>query len=283
MSMCFMMVFTGPLHLAGTFLSAAFWQFILRAVRVLIDKDEQPISTMPVRTFLYAIAVVALSVSFPFYYRHATYSRAAVQGQAKAEADWSTGKAVWYVHRSESEFFHACIARGTLSLETGLPLEAMHGGPVRERYYRTYREVVQSKLAAFGRPKVMEQLLTPSEIQSLIDAHLFRKVTTYPIRHGALSFTSPRTYTIGDKQDSLRGTDYVYMLGLTNRHDTLVVVTDNDVLTFSASGQLLQQFDCYEDKIDTAEARLTARGEGPEEKPNQVPEDTARKLADPQH
>ena len=249
-------VLYGPIHLVGTGLLAALCQFVLSGLRELKDAQQAVVSAPRLRTLTYGIAVLVFAFCFPFVYRHLTYADAQRSGERRAEADWREGSAVWYVHSSESNYFDACFADGTFSPETGLPLKAMHGGPVSEVFYRSYRNVVQHKLARFGRPKIADELLTPADVQALIDSHQCRRVMSFPFRHGDMSLTSPRRYTIGNKEYALLGGDAVYSLVVTNRQGILLVVSDNDVLTFTSGGQLLQRFNCCEHKIDAAEGRI---------------------------
>jgi len=74
-----------------------------------------------------------------------------------------------------------------------------------------------------------------------------------------LTFTSARRYKSGDREDSLRGSDFVCTTVVTDKQGVLVVATDDDILTFSPSGKRLQWFDCYEDRIDVTEQILVKK------------------------
>jgi len=100
--------------------------------------------------WLICLLIVFISTTLPVLYSRITFANARNKGKTQAHTDWKNNKAVWYVHRSEPDFYSAAFASGALSSEWGLPMAYMHGGPVREQYYLSYRAAIMEKLLRNG-------------------------------------------------------------------------------------------------------------------------------------
>jgi hypothetical protein len=215
----------------------------------------------PVPAVAAIFALLVFSIAFPFACRAGVFYAAWRSGCADAEQAWADGNAIYFVDPEGVVGFG--VEEGCFDVRTGLRVERVRPGVTTAIYCAAYRSVVERKLAQAG-PVKKADLCTENDLSSWIKSGRFRKVRTFPLKQGHVEIT-PTGYRVNGAAHNaglFRGeaSKFLYYATVPEKENDLVVITDDDVLVFANSGDLLQSVD-YETyrRMNITESTLLAQ------------------------
>lgn len=234
------MIFYGPVLLIIGRGVEWFSQAVLGRVRGFADSAETVPPGFPARVITAGILISVLSVAFPWSCRTASFSIARCQARSDAARDWAAGKAIWHMDRNEPPLFGAS-SFNTYSVDKGLMTEAFHRGVTDAVYKKAYRAEIEAFLAKNGPARMAKQLITRDEFKSLLSGGRLERINTFPLKRGIAEISANGNYRSGGV-GQWRGepSKYVYAVTVPEKNNTLVVVTDTDIVSFDQGGNMLQ-------------------------------------------